>query len=275
MKTINSDQYRKLLYRALSEFDSFCRKNKIQYSLIGGSLIGSVREGGIIPWDDDIDVIMTKDNYQKFLSEYQKNNSGRYQIKSHAIDKNFTFPFIKFVDTYTVLEDAGISGSLDNYGIFLDVFAYNYTSNDFNKRKKQHRKINSLIRMVNKANTSQEGTSTVRKIARFAKNTFRAIIGTNRICEILNREGKKYSNTDYMLSNWPIYSFEKEVQKTSDIEAGYIDIQFGPVKAMIFKNYDNILQTTFGDYMTPPPKNQQKAHALKAYRKEGYEPKED
>ena len=72
----------------------------------------------------------------------------------------------------------------------------------------------------------------------------------------------------YQVACWPIYSYEKELQKTSDITAGYIDTNFGPIKSMISKNYDAILSTTFGDYMTPPPINQRRTHGIEAYWKE-------
>ena len=66
------------------------------------------------------------------------------------------------------------------------------------------------------------------------------------------------------MSNWPVYNINKEVQKSKNI-IEYTDVEFENMKIMIFKNYDEILRTTFGNYMQLPPENQRKAHGLIAY----------
>ena len=64
----NLDELHNVLFEMLNVFDSFCRENNIEYSLAYGTLLGAVRHKGFIPWDDDLDVMMTRENYNKFLS---------------------------------------------------------------------------------------------------------------------------------------------------------------------------------------------------------------
>ena len=96
-----------------------------------------------------------------------------------------------------------------------------------------------------------------------------SIIGYDRLLKRSEKINKKYADNegDNVFSNWPLYGLEKETQSRSDIE-DYIDASFEGRKIMIFKNYNKILKTTFGDYMVVPPKEQRKNHSLIAYWKD-------
>ena len=80
MNRIDRENQKKIMVQILEYFDNICRENDIDYSLIGGSLIGAIRHKGIIPWDDDIDVILTYDNYKRFIEILKKNNDKNYKI---------------------------------------------------------------------------------------------------------------------------------------------------------------------------------------------------
>ena len=89
--------------------------------------------------------------------------------------------------------------------------------------------------------------------------------------KIYNKYSKNKS--DYVVSNWPIYDISKEIQKSNNI-AEYINVSFENIQVMIFKNYDEILKTTFGDYMQLPPEDKRKSHGLEAYWRNDNEEKE-
>ena len=95
-------------------------------------------------------------------------------------------------------------------------------------------------------------------------------INVSKVIKAYKTECKKYNNTNSknILSNWPLYGLDKEIQSIENMSK-YIDTEFDGIKAMITKNYDEILRTTFGDYMKLPPIEQQKGrHDLIAYWKE-------
>lgn len=269
MKKISEKEYKEILYDILKEFDRFCRKNKIDYSLIGGSLIGAIREKAIIPWDDDVDVIMTPKNYNKFKKLYKDSEDYILRYNSKEYPK-FPFPFMKLINAHTTAKEKAITDTIEEYGIYIDIFKYCNTYNDPKRQKMHHKIINFTRRMRMRPQGEIKGIKkrvrvTGKRIVRFfigQKNVYRAY---DKLCSISTQ-------TDYMISNWPIYPVKKEIQKRKDIEAGYIDTNFGPITAMVFKNYDNILKTTFGDYMTPPPANKQTPkHSIEAYWKDEYE----
>ena len=80
MKKINIVEQKKIMVEILAYFDKVCRQNNINYSLIGGSLIGAIRHQGIIPWDDDIDVILSRDKYLKIIEILEKDDDARFKI---------------------------------------------------------------------------------------------------------------------------------------------------------------------------------------------------
>ena len=80
MEKINIVEQKKIMVEILAYFDKVCRQNNINYSLIGGSLIGAIRHQGIIPWDDDIDVILSRDNYLKIIEILEKDDDARFKL---------------------------------------------------------------------------------------------------------------------------------------------------------------------------------------------------
>ena len=74
----------------LKDFDTFCRQHNICYSLAGGTLLGAVRHGGFIPWDDDIDVMLDRVNYEKFLQEAESSLPEKYEIIQRIWIKRIT-----------------------------------------------------------------------------------------------------------------------------------------------------------------------------------------
>ena len=100
---ITLEELKSLQMNILDYVDSFCKENNIRYSLCGGSLIGAIRHKGYIPWDDDIDIMMPRPDYDKFLALFNKNADSRYCAINYLTDKEFYQPFSKIVDTSTVL----------------------------------------------------------------------------------------------------------------------------------------------------------------------------
>lgn len=94
MKKINIVEQKKIMVEILSYFDKVCRQNNINYSLIGGSLIGAIRHQGIIPWDDDIDVILSRDNYLKIIEILEKDDDARFKILTKIIPRIIFFHFL-------------------------------------------------------------------------------------------------------------------------------------------------------------------------------------
>lgn len=269
MKMINEKEQKQVMLEILRFLNSVCRKNNIKYSLIAGSLIGAVRHHGYIPWDDDIDVILTKKNYYKLKKILDKEN-GRYQTLKYG-EGGECFSFIKLVDTYTQAREGTLEKMHTKYGIFIDIFCYYPTSDNYDERKQQFNKIRILVSLFARRRIDLKNRTVLQNIERVGKNVVSKLMGYKGIKRSMEKTVNKYKDSKYVVSNWPAYSFEKEIQLRKNVE-DYIDADFEGLKVMIFKNYDEILRTTFGDYMKLPPKSERVSkHSLRAWWRDGCE----
>lgn len=109
--------------KILIEFDRICFKHNIKYILSSGTLLGAIRHGGFIPWDDDVDVEMTRKEYDKFMKIVNVELSIKYEIHSHKDDSYYIAPYIKIRDKESnIVELSKISKVQNKKGIFIDVF---------------------------------------------------------------------------------------------------------------------------------------------------------
>lgn len=106
----------------LDEIDRICRKNNINYCLVGGTLLGAVRHGGFIPWDDDLDVAMPRNDYEKFIDVCKNELSDDFYLHSIETDKTYWLPFIKIRKKYTIFEEKNTAGLGCKTGIYVDIF---------------------------------------------------------------------------------------------------------------------------------------------------------
>ncbi len=134
----------------MKEIDRICKENDITYFLVGGSLLGAVRHQGFIPWDDDIDIGMFREDYDKFrkvcpgvLAQHLKYQSYREEPTSHYI-----FDKIRLKDTYFNTKFSNRFNDIEN-GLFVDVLVYDKTSNSAFGQKFHIKMIKVFRRLIN------------------------------------------------------------------------------------------------------------------------------
>ena len=71
-RKIDNAEIKSILLGLLEEFDFVCRQNNLKYSLCGGTMLGAIRHKGFIPWDDDVDIFMLREDYEQFLAIFDK-----------------------------------------------------------------------------------------------------------------------------------------------------------------------------------------------------------
>jgi lipopolysaccharide cholinephosphotransferase len=106
----------------LVEFDKICCKHNIPYCLDGGTLLGAVRHGGFIPWDDDLDVKILQRDYKRLLIALEEELPPQYKLQTGKTDKNYLFDFAKIRDINSCIEDQNTIHGLKYNGIYLDIF---------------------------------------------------------------------------------------------------------------------------------------------------------
>lgn len=263
MKEINSEELKQIQIGLINEFDKICRENNLKYSAGGGTLLGAVRHKGFIPWDDDIDIVMLRDDYEKLLSLKFENDN--YAVKSHRYCKDYYYPFAKMIDKRTVLLEK--NRPENTMGVYIDIFPLDYVKENDNKFQKDMKKELKMKKFLDhltsdpKYNYSNNIKFVFKRLAHLLFDPFRRTI--------LDSVDKKHiqDNGKYCINF--VYNFRGAKQLVESKiwdELEYID--FENTKILCFKDYDAFLSALYDDYMKLPPKEKQIAHhSFKAYYK--------
>lgn len=126
---INDEQLTKLKnenVELLQQLHDICVENDIKYSIAYGTMLGAVRHKGYIPWDDDLDVIMNRPDYNKFCKIIKERYDERFWVRNRETDKYCPLYFGKFMKKGTVLTECQTEGVPRKYGIFVDIFVLDY-----------------------------------------------------------------------------------------------------------------------------------------------------
>ena len=264
MKKMSNMEVKKELVNMLKIFNEHCKKNEIEYSLIGGSLIGAIRHNGMIPWDDDIDIILSKDNYLKLKQTFV--NNSNYALVDYDYSNDFYFPFMKLMNLNTRANEHNSHKKIKDYGLFIDIFCYTEAPLVEKDRINFFKKIKFVNSLLTITSPFEQNLTIKVRILRIGKNILAFILGKNKVHKIEQKLifSSKYQNSNYIVSNWPVYSYKQEIQSKNDI-LEYIDVEFEGLKVRAFKNYDNILRNTFGNYMKLPPANKRVNHNMEVF----------
>ena len=111
-------EVQQILLDALRYFDAFCRERDLPYFLANGTLLGAAKYGGFIPWDDDVDILMPRESYDRLLELYD--NSGKYRLLS-PMDSGWRLPYAKLTDTDTVQKEGDYDFGAE-LGVSVDIF---------------------------------------------------------------------------------------------------------------------------------------------------------
>ncbi len=139
--------------KILDEIVRICEMHKIVYFLIGGTLLGAVRHSGYIPWDDDLDIAMPREDYNKFIEYAQKELKEDFILDCFKTNKKYWLPFIKIRLKNTIMAESTLKDYNGCKGIFVDIFpldsAKDENSIDIKKRKKTEEKIKAILMKKN------------------------------------------------------------------------------------------------------------------------------
>ena len=126
---------KKISLDILININEFCKANGIKYSLGFGTMLGAVRHKGFIPWDDDIDILMMREDYEKFLSEYK---CSEYEVIDHKREKKYILPYAKVIDKRTILYNSWMPNL--KIGVGVDIFPIDYVGKDIEEAKKIYKR---------------------------------------------------------------------------------------------------------------------------------------
>lgn len=246
------------LLKMFEWFHNFCRDNELRYYAVGGTLLGAVRHKGFIPWDDDIDLGMPRDDYDKMIKMLKDRVDSIYRLESPLENRDFVYQYCKLYDaTTTLIENKRYK---IKRGIYLDIFPLDGIGNTLDESKKNFKKIDK------KNNYIMSKTCALSGHRKFYKNV--AIIvsrivpfprwrSTFRKADILCRL-RKFDECEYVANiygNW----HEKEIMKREWFGVP-IEYDFENIKIYGVQDAVSYLKTMYGNYMQLPPIEKQTSH---------------
>lgn len=258
-------RYKNILCETMKVFIAFCKKNNLQYFACGGTCLGAIRHKGIIPWDDDIDVLMPRKDYVKFLSLKGQLKKTMYEILSPGIE-GYYLPFAKFVNKSTTIVE--MSDFPFIIGTFIDVFPLDDIGNTEVSRSlmiNQKNAFGKYCRAIKKYNFSELVNLLANvRLKSFvnccAYYLFGKMIAPRELKKFYMIESKiKKQRGDKCMYYCGFYDLEKEVCEKSWFGKG-VEVPFEDFSIVVPQNYDAYLKNMFGDYMTPPPIEKQVTH---------------
>lgn len=248
MKEITFEEGKKLMLDTLVSVSDFCEKNDIKYSLGYGTLIGAIRHKGFIPWDDDIDIMMPRDDYERFVKTYR---DGRYAVIDESFNTNHSH--IRVSDEKTVLKLNAWRARFYKAGLWIDVFPIDKVP-DSQKGYERFRKwLWFLFEIQLTGEAKRKGI--VNKVLYALCKPFSRYCGKKALQEMKrynDKDTQSVANMGVWYLHWPKFPLSYMSE--------FVDVDFEGHKFKAIKEYDSFLRGIYGDYMQFPPKEKQKPH---------------
>lgn len=255
MKDITLKELHNIYYRRFNLLHRFLTENNIQYYAIGGTALGAVRHDGIIPWDEDIDIAMTRENYNRFLKICDKLDKQYFKCINYHNDKHACHPLTKIalcgVRQINKRVKEKYSG---NY--YIDVFPLDNIYRDERKQKQLVKRINRLKRLLYFKERTLYSKNLIRGLALLIIKACLIFVSPRYLCKRYDILASKPTqsndkNKDMLWTSGGVYVFEKELHSTKTYGKPKLH-KFGNGYIFIPEDFNQFLIDTYGtDYMTP------------------------
>jgi lipopolysaccharide cholinephosphotransferase len=257
MQNYSMKQIQAKILEIMIYVDALCRENNIDYYIMGGTALGAIRHQGFIPWDDDLDIFMTPDNYEKFKSVLLKQNDKRFEIQEWRLD-NAKLEYAKVRMNGTTFIEANFKNNRNmHHGVYIDIMILHKCPKSLVKKYQ----LFLYSRYVTTQALAERNWTPKTRIQSFFLRLVRLL--------------PKYFMSDYCYRQ--IYKYDRQIMQ--DHECCYfltkarfkqsifpkeifmkpVDIPFETIKLSAPTDIHGYLKIRFGNYMVLPPEKERKA----------------
>mgnify|MGYP004651669811 CR=1 FL=1 len=259
-------QVKKELCRMLKDLSEYLNKNAIQYSIMSGTMLGAVRHGGFIPWDDDIDIAILRKDYDHLVEILRNNRKINTELEISGYEINKTeIPFLKVYNKTIIVKD-NLANNLSN--LWIDIFPFD---NVPDTRTFLYCKIVRLMQKLYQKNLEANGFYSLEATRK--KGIYNYL---NKLIVLVAGKINKDSLIESYIKFCKKYK-EHEGKFIQDLTWGkkavprvlfdeIVDYQFDEILVKGFKDYDTYLKYVYGDYMRLPPETERMNHGIKAWK---------
>lgn len=269
MRKLSIQEIQSIEYDILEAFDQFCRVNNLTYMLCGGTLLGAVRHQGFIPWDDDIDVLMPRPDYDKLLEFNADYICGKkmYEIK-HWKNGKSNYPFIKIVDPDTYVKTEYINEKAEVQQIWIDIFPLDGNPEDIRSANKLYKRVKIYKRVLTlKLAKIGVGSTWYIKVIKPLVILLLQVIPTNYLCSKMDSISKTYSYENTNKAGGVVWGYGIKEYMDKSIFCEQTKMLFHKNYYPVPNGYQEYLTRIYGDYMVLPSEEERNSHHIDAYVK--------
>ena len=271
MKRLDLKEIKNIELNLLKEFDELCEINNLYYTLCGGTLLGAVRHGGFIPWDDDIDVLMPRPDYDRLLNEEGINFEGLPDYINILSWKkgNLNFPFIKMTDSRTRISVDYYDSETNVKEIWIDIFPIDGNPVNEKELRKVYKSSIALRKiLLLKLSKNGEGKSKLKQYLKPILKLPFAFLNIRKVCEMIDELAQKYDyeKSEYIGGIVWGYGPQERILKRDYLNS--IRMNFENQYFQVPSNYEQYLKQLYGNYMELPPESKRVVHGIHAYLNE-------
>lgn len=258
---MNIEEIRRIQLSMLNEIHNFCKQNGIRYSLGYGTLLGAIRHSGYIPWDDDIDLIMPRPDYEKFLKHFTSNSCKAVS----SISPNYYYPFAKIIHNNTRLIEF-VQYNYPSMGIYIDLFPVDGIPSSINTARSHYRKQAIFFSfLMFKQYKVRSDRMILKNLVVIGARIILCWLPISSVIHCLEKGCHKYNYEDYSMS--AVLIGDSKLNPIPPFAFNSLElVNFENLIVNAISCYDSYLTNEYGNYHELPPKEKQVSnHTFHAY----------
>jgi len=236
----------------LKEVIKICNRHNLRWFAIGGTMLGAIRHKGFIPWDDDIDIGMPREDYNKLIKYAQEELPEHLEVLTGV--KGYDFLFMKIHDKTTTFLEEACKGKKEWYkGVFIDIMPFDGVPSNLLVKKLYYIMMRQLVKIYD-----------YRKFGKISGKSIKVQLINYFSTELLHKVWMK------LATNWSFYSSKqtcftwsirnKKLTFDTALFDDLIEVQFEDICVRVPRNYKKYLTQHYGDFMKIPPENERQIH---------------